>query len=334
MEVAHEGDVYRIEFVHELINDPDVSTVFNVPGHTAIGPDGRQYYVDSGDHVVHVLDDTGSHLVDIGAEGQGPGEFQSPRLVALSPEDETIYVWDRTKRSIEVFDGTSYEYVRSSGLPFSIQGTSMHVVGSDVVLLGGTTLAEPGYGLGVHMFSIGGSDAEHLRSFAEIPEVDPAFYEMFARGYANIDLDGGILFNQMAPYSVRKYSRDGSLRWRIDDPDLVPPPLASAIPDAAGRLQVGRYAVSGPVIPVDDGLYLHIIFNPPDDAPERRVLYKRVFELIEVQGDSPIRRIRFDVPDPLLYTVRDLQGRLYGLWHEWDFEVIRSTINISKGRGS
>ena len=75
VEFIDEDQLYRIEFVHELINDPDVSLVFNVPGHTAIGTDGRQYYVDSGDRTVHVLDEAGSHIVDIGGEGQGPGEF-------------------------------------------------------------------------------------------------------------------------------------------------------------------------------------------------------------------------------------------------------------------
>ena len=330
VEAIYEGETYRIDLVHELLNDPDVSTVFNVPGHSAIGADGRQYHVDSGDRTVHVLDGSGSHIVDIGKEGQGPGEFQTPRLVAVA-SDGGVYVWDRTKRSIEVFN-SSYEYVRSAALPFAIAATSMHEFEPGVLLLGGTTLAEPGIGFGIHLFSIDGSEADHIKSFGDTPEVDPAYYEGFARGFAWIDLDGGILYNQMGPYSVRKYTRDGRLLWQIDDPDLVPPPLASAKPDAGGRLQVGRYAISGAIIPVRNGLYLHIILAPPEDAPlAGRVLYERTFELIEVEGEQPRRRIQFDMPDPLLYTTRDLEGRLYGLWHEWDFKIIRSTINVSKG---
>lgn len=331
LEATYNDQTYVIELVHELINDPDTSTVFNYPGNVAVTGQ-RQFYVDTGDRTVHVLDEAGSHIVNIGQEGQGPGEFQVPWLVAVAPQD-SIYIYDRGRRSVEVFDA-SYNFRRSSRLPFTISATSMHLFEPDVLLFSGATLVEAGFGHGIHLFAIDGPDAQHIRSFAETPDIDPAFYSKFAIGVASIDLDGGILYNQMGPYSVRKYSRDGQLLWRIDDPDLVPPPLTTARPDAGGRLQIGRYAYSAAVLPIGGGFYLHMIKVPPaDESLPPPVLYDRIFELIEVKESEPIRRVQFQVEDPLLYTARDAQGRLYGLWHEWDFKIIRSTISVKKRGG-
>ncbi|MEO7321054.1 MAG: 6-bladed beta-propeller, partial [Burkholderiales bacterium] len=69
----------------------------------------RVYVVDTGgvgnqDHRVRVFDAaTGKHLLDFGARGDGPGEFNLPRDIAIAP-DGTLFVVDGGNFRVQVFD--------------------------------------------------------------------------------------------------------------------------------------------------------------------------------------------------------------------------------------
>jgi hypothetical protein len=56
--------------------------------------DDRIYVLDSQVPVLRIYDLDGNHIQDIGKRGGGPGEFENPRSVILSPIDGTIYVRD------------------------------------------------------------------------------------------------------------------------------------------------------------------------------------------------------------------------------------------------
>jgi DNA-binding beta-propeller fold protein YncE len=90
------------------------------PAGIAVDPAGAQVYVvdiggvDNADHGVRVLDaKTGAHLRSIGKRGEGQGEFNLPRDVALG-KDGLLYIVDGGNFRIQVMqpDGT---FVRTFG---------------------------------------------------------------------------------------------------------------------------------------------------------------------------------------------------------------------------
>lgn len=69
-----------------------------------LATDGQRIFVaDSQGLVVRVYDLDGTHLMDVGAPGQGPGEFQEAKGVGVGP-DGRIFVQDDRARKIHVFD--------------------------------------------------------------------------------------------------------------------------------------------------------------------------------------------------------------------------------------
>lgn len=72
--------------------------------------DDEIYLIDSQVPIVRVYDGAGRHLRDIGAEGQGPGEYERPGDVLVGP-DGRVYVSDGGGDRINVYsaDGTSLE---------------------------------------------------------------------------------------------------------------------------------------------------------------------------------------------------------------------------------
>lgn len=326
------GELERtIRFEHEMINDPTVSTVFNHPGDVAVTPRGKILWLDPADQTVHVLSGDGDHERDIGEAGQGPGRFESPWLVTADPSSR-VHVFDRTRGSIETFrlDG-KFLIRRRLPVSASFRATGMEFMDEDTLVMSGVSLRAPLHGYGVHIFSVRDDAITYERSFAETPEMDPMLYRKYAYGIARKDFDGGLLYNQITPYSVRKYNVDGELLWRIDDPELVPAATESFEVSPAGRIRARRYRYSSSVLPVKGTGYLHMIMVPPSDAPENeRVLYQRLFELIRCCDEQghPTGRLRFKVAHPLRYSAVDQQGRLYGRWHEWDYRLIRSFVSV------
>lgn len=68
-------------------------------------PDGRIVLLSRGPPTVLVYDAGGTHIASLGQEGQGPGEFESPRDIALAPPD-TVLVLDRDAIEVYLLDGT------------------------------------------------------------------------------------------------------------------------------------------------------------------------------------------------------------------------------------
>lgn len=64
--------------------------------------DERIYLVDNQPVSVRAYDMDGTHLFDIGSQGQGPGEFRRPVEIGYT-EDGRVRVWDQGQRRLHVF---------------------------------------------------------------------------------------------------------------------------------------------------------------------------------------------------------------------------------------
>lgn len=83
-----------------------------------MGEDGNFYVLDRGNGRIAVFDAGGKYRRSFGREGDGPGEFRSPRLLWI--RDGKIAVWDSRNRRTSMFltDGAylkSYSHPKASG---------------------------------------------------------------------------------------------------------------------------------------------------------------------------------------------------------------------------
>ena len=85
--------------------------VFNQPTDVAWDSQGNAYFSDGYvNSRVAKVNAKGEWIASWGSLGSGPGQFDTPHGVAVSPKDE-VYVADRGNRRIQVFD-TSGKYIR------------------------------------------------------------------------------------------------------------------------------------------------------------------------------------------------------------------------------
>ena len=82
------------------------------PRNLAIGPDGRIYVADSGNHRIQVFDEDGQFLTSWGSFGSDPGLLNEPWSLAV--DDEYVYVTDTWNYRIQKFT-TDGDFVTSYG---------------------------------------------------------------------------------------------------------------------------------------------------------------------------------------------------------------------------
>lgn len=339
--LAKVGDAeYRLRLVNEVLNDTEEDPLFGRPGDFTITPTGRLFVLDTQDKVVRVLAPDGAHLFDFGRTGEGPGEFQSPW--SIDSIEGQLFVFDRTRRVFKVFD-LSGNYSHQLTLPRLGRYTRNIIFTAPDQFLISTTSIGPGmFGYGVHQFRIDGAaggspEVRYVKSYGELPKLEPAIYEAAVSANIELDLDGGVIFNLRAPYSIRKFSPDGELLWRIDDPELIRPVTEYLSVDDHGRVQVNRHPLSSWVLPVEQDLYLHIILRPPTDPAQYAdttdgipPIWKREVEMIDRREGGPPIRVRFQFNEVFHLHGRDADGRLYGTYGEVSPKLIRSTVYFDR----
>ena len=78
----------KVRFEQEFVLDDSTmpgDTFFKSLGTVACDAEGNIYVVDSGAKNIKKFNSHGKFLKTIGREGQGPGEFLAPRLLASTP---------------------------------------------------------------------------------------------------------------------------------------------------------------------------------------------------------------------------------------------------------
>lgn len=105
--------------------------------------DARIYVVDPRVPAVRTYDHAGTFTGDIGARGEGPGEYTEPVLVAVAT-DGTTFVYDNGGRRVLRYarDGTALQTLRAPAPPFGCCGWPMLVAPDGHLWI---PLVEPAY---------------------------------------------------------------------------------------------------------------------------------------------------------------------------------------------
>lgn len=105
-------------------------------GDIAVGPDDELYVLDTGNDEVRVFDSAGAYIRTIGRSGEGPGEFQSPLVLAVA--GDTVVVTGFRDYHVFTSDGTLLGSERATGNDFP--PTVMDLAATTA---GWTTLLQP-----------------------------------------------------------------------------------------------------------------------------------------------------------------------------------------------
>lgn len=101
--------------------------VFNQPTDVAWDSQGNSYFSDGYvNSRVAKVNAKGEWIASWGSLGSGPGQFDTPHGIAVSPKDE-IYVADRGNRRIQVFD-TAGKYIREFTIDIPVDTTRGKIV--------------------------------------------------------------------------------------------------------------------------------------------------------------------------------------------------------------
>ncbi|PWN05102.1 6-bladed beta-propeller [Rhodohalobacter mucosus] len=127
-------------------------------GRVAVDDQGRVYIADGNRYVIHVYEPDGSHLTEIGGEGDGPGEFR--RISWVQPHGEFLHVLDGSSLRISRFSLDDYQFVDDVVIPYEMnaEGGYLQYPGTFSVLNPDTYLIHFGVG-----YSTGGDSAEKPR---------------------------------------------------------------------------------------------------------------------------------------------------------------------------
>jgi hypothetical protein len=247
---------------------------------------GRVYVADNAAHRVSVFQGDGRFIATLGREGQGPGEFESPWLVRVDPND-SVFVWDMSLGRMSVFD-PAFRFARSFAVPpqWMVNG---------ILFAPGGELVIAAYGSGEqHPLQRLRRDGTRLGSFG--PAIQPGRLAGFERSLLGGDaaLDGPTLvYSNKSPYEVSFLDAAGRVRTRcIGRAGWTTPPADVVSDQGLARVMRWRDFVSVTrVVPLGGGFYLNVIHDPRTK--------RDTFDLLS-SGCRLIRRTPLDAPVTVL----------------------------------
>lgn len=113
---AHTGPMHETE-PQKMASFGDTDhVIIGQIGDAAVDSGGRLYIADRTQNVIHVYEPDGSHLLRVGSEGDGPGEFR--RISVIRVDDRYLYVMDGQNLRISRFSLDSFRFLDDMVIPF------------------------------------------------------------------------------------------------------------------------------------------------------------------------------------------------------------------------
>ncbi len=197
-------DVYFINAWGEKGDGPGQFD-FEGPHDLKVGPDGRVYVIDQGNHRVQVFEPDGTYVTEWGRFGtQGPGRFNFPTDLAFAP-DGNVYVSDSINDRIQVFD-PAFNFLFQWGGEGSTPGRFLSTRSIEITRAGEVFVADERNGR-IQVFDLSGNFLRQWGELGEAPgefnvlvgiDVDEARGEIYAADGFNhriqvFDLNGNLL---------------------------------------------------------------------------------------------------------------------------------------------
>lgn len=228
---------------------------------------GRILVVDDQARRVAVFSPEGRYVGQLGRRGRGPGEFESPWLVAADARD-SIFVWDVALARVSVF-GPDLAFHRSFAVRPQWVLNSLRFLPDGRLLVAAYGRNERGT---LHILSRTG---DVVRTFG------PSFSGTNLAGFESSLLGGSaevmgqsIVYSTKSPYEVWFYDLAGNLRGRCAGQREWTTTPASVVRtgDNTAGLQWKDYVHSYNIVSLGGGLLLNQVLDPAGDRTYMDVL--------------------------------------------------------------
>lgn len=211
-----------LELVNMLgdVNADDENLAFHMPADIAVDTEGNLYVLDSGNHRIQKFNRDGEHLVTLGRQGQGPGEFYFPSSLDIDSQGY-LYVSDPNNQRIQILTPTGKEH-RTIRIVEDSVGDIILTRTGQLVMAGGQgfgrlALEEEKAKELPKLVKILDADGNVLRKFG----VQHDFKDFLLNRMGNqvqfaVDKDDNIYLVFLFQNRIEKYSLDGKLLWKAD----------------------------------------------------------------------------------------------------------------------
>ena len=183
---------------------------------TAQDKEGNLYILDSGNYRIQVFDDTGGFVRSIGRQGQGPGEFMSPRELEIDSQGN-LYVLDNRLSMVIVLDNEGKELRRMKPEinidHFRISPSGN--IGMPMIETRDTTTP---------LVGLYDNDFRNMIRIGDKVDLGDEFKSQLANTASlAFDSHGSVYLSFIADNRLDKYTMNGELLWRSERPLPVEP---------------------------------------------------------------------------------------------------------------
>ncbi|MBD3414694.1 MAG: hypothetical protein GF421_09730 [Candidatus Aminicenantes bacterium] len=283
----------------------------------AVDSDLNIYAMDAGNHRIIKFDKNGQFLWETGRKGQGPGEFQYPRNISFSPENEVV-VGDG--RRVHFFSKQG-EYLRTIRLNKMWQ--NFYFLPDGRILVSLVVRGRPGVAAEIHT-----SEGEFIEKFPDEYRYGPelSMGGGLSIGGVGIQLLGNqIYFALPDQYEIRTYDLEGNLFRKIKrNIKLKPPNIKVTNISGNTRVSVGPSDCSGPCFAVDQK-YLINSLRLVNRKGEKKYETEHFLEFFNTAGQF-LKRI--ETPEGRELNAIDSQENFYFIQTNPFPKIIRASLKI------
>jgi hypothetical protein len=279
------------------------------------------FVLDRSFNHVKQFDSLGVYKQTIGRSGEGPGEFIYAFALAVDLKGQ-LYVADRNKVVVFHSDGT---YAYQFGHDFSDSFIrSMDVDAEGNVFLSCFEVFDQHL---IHKFK---NDGTFLFSFCDSyavgQDVDVRIERILAGGALDIDESGSILFTQVNPYEIRKFSREGDLLATIHRNNHFMRPPEVELTESGIRL--GRMTGSFSIVTLGNGRFLNVVKNVARSDKSSSDDEEEVEAILDLFGRDGVLLASGRVGNSITPKCSDGEGRIYAVDEDEYPKVVRYRVVV------
>ena len=241
---------------------------------------------DLGPHL-KVFEADGSHVLTVGREGEGPGEFSAPSRIVVDTSD-SVYVWDAGQSRIHVFS-PDLAFVRRSVVTPPWVVNSMTALEPDRIVV--TAMAEGEQ----RPIKVLDKEGAVLRTAG--PQIDPSDLAMFAGSLfgGKLARSGvGFTYSNKSPWSVWWLDDDFSVRRICRGPaSWTTAPEDTVVETEFGAgLRWNTYVHSASLVALPGDLVLNTILDPVAGVRVLQAVTDDCVVSAEIELDVPVMPMR------------------------------------------